>query len=58
MTKKFACGDVVEGCNAKFTGDDDGEVLKQVAQHAKEAHGMPTVPAEVVEQVRQKITEG
>jgi len=55
--KQFACGAVVPGCTATFTGQDEDEILGQVATHAKEAHGMEEVPAEVVENVKAKIEE-
>lgn len=53
--KEFACGDVVPGCDARMSGDTEEAVLAQVAAHAAEAHGMTSIPAELVEQVRQKI---
>lgn len=55
--KKFSCGDVVPGCQARFEGDDEEAILKQVAIHARDDHGMAEVPAEVVDQVRAKIRE-
>ena len=53
--KTFACGDVVPGCTATFTGPDDDAVLAQVAAHATADHGMGSVPPELVEQVRAAI---
>ncbi len=55
--KQFACGAVVEGCAAKFEGESEDEILGQVAEHAKEDHGMDDVPPEVAEQVRANIVE-
>lgn len=55
--KEFACGSVVPGCDARFTGETDEEILAQVPEHAAEAHGMTEVPAEVVEQVKVNIRE-
>lgn len=49
--KSFACGAVVPGCTATFTGRDESEILAAVARHAAEAHDLSEVPAEVVEQV-------
>ena len=54
--KTFSCGDVVPGCDARFTGAHDDEILAQVAVHAAEAHGLHEVPAEVVEAVLAHIT--
>ena len=55
--KKFSCGDVVPGCQARFEGDDEDAILQQVAKHAAEDHGMNAVPPEVVQQVRDKIRD-
>ena len=57
MAKSFACGEVVEGCKATFTGANEGEVLAQVAKHAKEAHNIPSPPPELVEKVKSKIKD-
>jgi len=55
--KQFACGAVVPGCTATFEADDQDQILAQVADHAREAHGMDEVPDEVVEQVKAKTVE-
>ena len=49
--KQFACGDLVPGCSATFAGASVEEVLGQVADHARDAHGMTSVPSDVVERV-------
>ena len=53
--KRFACGDVVPGCDATFVCDSEDDVLFQVAQHAADVHGMAEVPDAVVAQVREHI---
>jgi predicted small metal-binding protein len=53
--KQFACGDVVPGCEARFIGGTDEEILAQVARHAAAAHGFEDVPAEVVSAVQAAI---
>lgn len=55
--KEFACGAVVPGCTATFEGETEDQILAQVADHAREDHGMETVPDEVVEQVKENIKE-
>ena len=55
--KEFACGSVVPGCDARFTGESEEEILAQVPEHAAEAHGMTDVPPEVVEQVKANIND-
>ena len=38
-------------------GKDDAEVMQNAAEHAKTAHGMPTIPQEFVEKVRAAIQD-
>ena len=53
--KTFACGAVVPGCTATFTAETEEGILEQVARHAREAHGLPEVPEELVRQVRANL---
>ncbi len=53
--KQFSCGAVVPGCTATFSGETDDEILGQVGAHAAADHGMPTVPEEIVDEVRANI---
>jgi predicted small metal-binding protein len=55
--KQFACGDVVDGCDGVVTGQTDDEVLAAAAAHAAEAHGLTSLPDEVVAAVKAGITE-
>ncbi|GAC1352767.1 MAG: hypothetical protein NVS3B20_25360 [Polyangiales bacterium] len=55
VAKQFACGDVVPGCKAEFKEESEGELMKKVADHAKTAHGMESVPAEIATKVKAKI---
>jgi predicted small metal-binding protein len=59
VVKILRCGDVMPGCNclAVMEGKDDAEVMQKAAEHAKTAHGMPTIPQEVVEKVRAAIQD-
>lgn len=52
--KQFRCGDVVPGCTSSFVGSDD-EILRLVAAHARDDHGLAEVPAELVAAVRGAI---
>ena len=52
--KTLACGDIMIGCPATFTGETEDEILAQAGKHAVEAHGMEVTP-EVVELVRSHI---
>jgi predicted small metal-binding protein len=53
--KRFACGDVVPGCEATFVHGTDDELLSAVARHAADAHGMSSLTGAVVRQVRAHI---
>jgi predicted small metal-binding protein len=55
--KEFSCGAVVPGCPAMFRAPDDEGILAQVGAHARDDHGMDSVPAEIVDQVRANIKQ-
>jgi len=57
MAKVLRCGDVVPGCGFEARADTEGELMQKVAQHARDAHGMQTVPPEVIEKVKSKIRD-
>jgi predicted small metal-binding protein len=55
--KQFKCGDVVLGCEWETRSEDDKVLFDEIQSHARDAHGMDEVPPEVVEQIRDVITE-
>lgn len=55
--KQFFCGEVVPGCKASFEAATQDEILTQVAMHARNDHGMTTIPPELVNQVRSLIRD-
>ena len=55
--KDLSCGVVVPGCAARFRADSDDELMRQVATHAREEHGMTQIPPEVIEKVRASVRE-
>ena len=55
--KEFRCGEIVPGCAAAFHGETDEEILERVEVHARDEHGMDTVPPEVVDTIRASIKE-
>ena len=57
MTKVVNCRDVGFECEGVIRAETEEEVLKLVAEHAKEVHGMEEVPPEVVEKVRAVMQE-
>ena len=57
MAKKFSCGDVVKDCNWTTTASDEGELFKNISEHAKNEHGMTGIPEEIIEKVKSKSQE-
>ena len=49
--KRFACQDIIPGCEHVFTGADDQSVLDQVIAHAAVDHGLVKPPLALVELV-------
>lgn len=52
--KTLACGEIMPGCDAVFSGETDEEILAQAGRHAAEVHGMAVTP-EVVALVRSHV---
>jgi predicted small metal-binding protein len=57
MSKILRCNDLMPGCSFEARGDSEQEVLAQAAEHAKTAHGLSEISAELAEQVRGAIRE-
>ena len=55
--KEFRCGELVPGCEARFEDESEEEILRKVRTHARDEHGMPEVPPEVVDTIRATIVE-
>ena len=55
--KQFACNVLVPGCEAHFEGESEEEILKHVAVHARDEHGLDEVPPEIEDQIRAAISE-
>ncbi len=55
MAKQISCGDVVPGCGWKASAESEDELVKQVAAHAAEAHGVEEVTPELAAQVKAAI---
>jgi predicted small metal-binding protein len=51
MPKTVSCRDVGADCDFVARGDNEEEVLKQVTEHARTAHKMSEIPAEVRDKV-------
>lgn len=59
MAKELRCCDLMPGCTctAVVEGKDEAEVMAKAAEHAKTAHGMPTIPQGAVAKVRAAIKD-
>ena len=55
MTVSVACRDVGVNCDFKAEAQTEEELLKKVAQHAKEAHNMSSVDAATLAKVKSAI---
>jgi predicted small metal-binding protein len=53
--KEFACRAVVPSCAATFRADTDAGILAQVAQHARDDHGLTEVSDDLVAAVAANI---
>ena len=57
MTLVVHCRDVGFDCDGVVRSETEEELLQQVAEHAKSAHGLEEVTDEVVEKVKSVIRE-
>jgi predicted small metal-binding protein len=57
MEKRIACGDVVPGCKTVMTAPTTEELMKKVAAHAAEAHGVTQVTPQLAAQVNAAIKD-
>lgn len=55
MAYSFDCTNVVPGCPGQVEGDTVEEVLAQVAEHARHAHGIQQVDDQLAAEVRAGI---
>jgi predicted small metal-binding protein len=57
MAKSICCRDVGVDCDFQATGETQDEIMAQVAAHARDAHGIGEIPAELAAQVQAAIRE-
>jgi predicted small metal-binding protein len=51
----IACGDVMPGCTARFGASSEPELMEQVIEHARSAHGITEITPEVASAVKAVI---
>jgi predicted small metal-binding protein len=57
MRKMMKCRDVGMDCDFQAHGKTDDEVVRNAAQHAREKHGLATMPPDLEKKVRAAIKE-
>ena len=57
MAKMVSCRDVGADCDFVARGNSEEEIMSQVVEHARTAHNMNEIPAEVRDQVRAAIRD-
>ncbi len=55
MSKYVSCREVGVDCDFEARGETEQEVLQKCAEHAKTAHGMNEIPADLAAKVRASI---
>ena len=51
----FKCKDIGMKCGFEIKDDNEDELMKLVAMHAQNTHGMKEVPPETVEKIKKAI---
>ncbi len=57
MTKSISCADTGADCNWSATAETEEELMKKVAEHAKEEHEGMEVTPELVAKIKSHIKE-
>jgi predicted small metal-binding protein len=51
----FACKDIGMNCAFQTTAPTEAELVKKIAEHARTAHQMDSVPPDVMEKIKKAI---
>jgi predicted small metal-binding protein len=57
MAKIIKCLDVGVACDFEARAENEAELMKKVAEHARTAHGITQIPAELVAKVKAAIRD-
>ena len=57
MAKSISCADAGDDCNWSATAETEEELMKKVAEHAKEEHEGMEVTPELVAKIKSHIKE-
>jgi len=51
----FRCRDIGMRCEFETTAKTEDELMKKIAEHARKAHNMETIPPDVMAKVKKAI---
>jgi len=51
----FKCKDIGMDCDFEATAETEDELMKKIAEHAAEKHGMQTIPPDMLDKVKAVI---
>ena len=57
MSKVLHCRDLGPDCNFVARGQNENDVMRQVADHARTAHGIDPVPPDLAQKAQASIRE-
>jgi predicted small metal-binding protein len=57
MAKSIKCCDVGVACDFEARAENEVELMKKVAEHARTAHGFKDIPPELVAKVKAAIRD-
>ncbi len=57
MAKQLTCDDLMKGCKFIAKASNEQELLKKVASHAAQAHGVKEITPELLAKVRSAMKE-
>jgi predicted small metal-binding protein len=57
MAKSLSCKDVGMNCDFKASGETMEELMQAAAAHAKEAHGLDSIPPELMPMVQAAVRD-
>lgn len=55
MAKELNCGEIMQGCPTRIRGENDEEVLRKAADHARAEHGVQEVDSATADLLKSKI---
>ena len=57
MAKELHCADVGFDCEGVISGESEEDVMRQAAEHAREAHGLEDIDADTQQAIRAQIRD-